>query len=87
MQVRKLEFLLADALDQGCDSVITIGPFLSNHCRATVMAAREAGLEPHVVVMALKQVSYYIIIFMSAVFLVLHNCLADNMHCSLYDNI
>ena len=35
-KVRKLEFLLADALDGGYDSVITIGGEQSNHCRATV---------------------------------------------------
>ena len=35
-KVRKLEFLLADALHGGYDSVITIGGEQSNHCRATV---------------------------------------------------
>jgi hypothetical protein len=35
-KVRKLEFLLADALDGEYDSVITIGGEQSNHCRATV---------------------------------------------------
>lgn len=35
-KIRKLEFLLADALDGGYDSVITIGGEQSNHCRATV---------------------------------------------------
>ena len=35
-KVRKLEFLLADALDGGYNSVITIGGEQSNHCRATV---------------------------------------------------
>ena len=35
-KIRKLEFLLADALNGGHDSVITIGGEQSNHCRATV---------------------------------------------------
>lgn len=35
-KIRKLEFLLADALDGGYNSVITIGGEQSNHCRATV---------------------------------------------------
>ena len=35
-KIRKLEFLLADALDGSYDSVITIGGEQSNHCRATV---------------------------------------------------
>lgn len=52
IQIRKLEFLLADAIEQGCDSVITFGGFSSNHSRATVMAARELGLQTHVLVLS-----------------------------------
>ena len=37
-KVRKLEFLLADALAGGCDSVVTVGGEQSNHCRATAAA-------------------------------------------------
>ncbi len=37
-KVRKLEFLLAEALAKGCDSVVTIGGEQSNHCRATAAA-------------------------------------------------
>jgi D-cysteine desulfhydrase family pyridoxal phosphate-dependent enzyme len=48
-KVRKLEFLLADALSLGADSVITIGGEQSNHCRATAAAARMVGLEPHLI--------------------------------------
>lgn len=48
-KVRKLEFLLADALAKGYDSVITIGGEQSNHCRATAAAARMVGLEPHLI--------------------------------------
>lgn len=48
-KVRKLEFLLADAVDQGCDAVITVGGIQSNHCRATAVAARRLGLEPHII--------------------------------------
>ena len=51
LQVRKLEFLFADALEQGCDMVITFGGFDSNHARATAMAAREVGLEPYVFIL------------------------------------
>ena len=39
-QVRKLEFLLAEALAQGADCVVTLGGIQSNHCRATAVAAR-----------------------------------------------
>lgn len=48
-KIRKLEFLLADALDGGYDSVITIGGEQSNHCRATATACRMVGLEPHLI--------------------------------------
>ena len=48
-QVRKLEFLLADALHQGCDSVVTCGSIQSNHARATAVAARQLGMKPHLV--------------------------------------
>lgn len=48
-KIRKLEFLLADALERGCDAVVTIGGEQSNHCRATAAAARMIGLEPHLI--------------------------------------
>jgi D-cysteine desulfhydrase len=45
-KVRKLEFLLGDALSshQKYDSIITVGMSQSNHCRATAIAAKYAGL-------------------------------------------
>ena len=43
-KARKLEFLLADALDQRADTVITAGGVQSNHCRATAFAAARLGL-------------------------------------------
>eukprot|EP00929_Paragymnodinium_shiwhaense_P074493 TRINITY_DN38140_c0_g1_i1.p1 TRINITY_DN38140_c0_g1~~TRINITY_DN38140_c0_g1_i1.p1 ORF type:complete len:544 (-),score=126.70 TRINITY_DN38140_c0_g1_i1:203-1834(-) len=46
-KARKLDFLLGEALRQGCDSVITVGGIQSNHCRATAASARLVGLEPH----------------------------------------
>lgn len=48
-KIRKLEFLLADALDKGCDCVVTIGGIQSNHCRATAVAARYVGMESHLI--------------------------------------
>jgi D-cysteine desulfhydrase len=48
-KIRKLEFLLAEALAEGHDSVVTIGGEQSNHCRATAAAARMVGLEPHLI--------------------------------------
>ena len=48
-QVRKLEFLLADAKKKGADCVITIGGIQSNHCRATAIAARYMDLDAHLI--------------------------------------
>ena len=49
-KVRKLEFLLADAVANGdYDSVVTIGGAQSNHARATAVAARQLGLDPHLI--------------------------------------
>ena len=48
-KIRKLEFILADAMEQGCDSVITAGAAQSNHCRQTAAAAALLGLECHLV--------------------------------------
>lgn len=41
---RKLEFLVADAMRQGCTTLLTAGAPQSNHCRQTAAAAVKAGL-------------------------------------------
>jgi D-cysteine desulfhydrase len=43
-KTRKLEFLVADALNQGADTLITCGAPQSNHCRITLAAAVKEGL-------------------------------------------
>lgn len=43
-KTRKLEFLIADALAQGCDHVVTLGGPQSNHVRQTAAAAAKCGL-------------------------------------------
>jgi D-cysteine desulfhydrase len=48
-KTRKLEYLLADALDRGADTLITPGSVQSNHCRQTAAAAVRASLECHLV--------------------------------------
>lgn len=45
-KIRKLEYLLADALGHGATTVITCGGAQSNHARATALLARELGLKP-----------------------------------------
>lgn len=44
-KTRKLEFLVADALAQGADTLITCGAPQSNHCRITLAAAAREGLK------------------------------------------
>ena len=44
-KTRKLEFLVADALNKGADTLITCGAVQSNHCRLTLAAAVKEGLK------------------------------------------
>jgi D-cysteine desulfhydrase family pyridoxal phosphate-dependent enzyme len=44
-KVRKLEYLCADALAQGCDVLVTGGGRQSNHVRMTAAAANRLGLD------------------------------------------
>ena len=48
-KVRKLEFILAHAIDNGYDTVVTAGGIQSNHCRATAFAAAQMGLSSHLI--------------------------------------
>ena len=43
-KIRKLEYAVREALDQGADTLITCGGLQSNHCRATAAAAVKLGL-------------------------------------------
>jgi D-cysteine desulfhydrase family pyridoxal phosphate-dependent enzyme len=51
-KARKLEFLIADALEQKATVVITTGAVQSNHARMTAAAARTAGLGVELVLTA-----------------------------------
>lgn len=44
-KTRKLEFLVAEALAKGADTLITVGAVQSNHCRLTLAAAAVEGLK------------------------------------------
>ena len=46
-KVRKLEFVLADAIAKGADTVVTAGAWQSNHSRQTAAAAARLGLKCH----------------------------------------
>src|SRR3989475_8388015 len=43
-KVRKLEYLAADALAQGCDTLVSIGGVQSNHTRQVAAVAAHLGL-------------------------------------------
>ncbi len=47
-KTRKLEFLMAEALKEGADTVITQGATQSNHARQTAAAAAKLGLACHI---------------------------------------
>jgi len=48
-KTRKLEFLAAEALNQGADALVTAGGTQSNHVRQTVAAAARLGLRAEVI--------------------------------------
>jgi D-cysteine desulfhydrase len=57
-KVRKLEFVLAQALANGCDSIITCGGLQSNHCRATAVLCAQLGLSCHLLLRGETQDSF-----------------------------
>jgi len=44
-KIRKLDFLVKEAIDQNSDGIITCGGLQSNHCRAAAYLAQKLGLE------------------------------------------
>jgi len=48
-KARKLEYEFAQALNEGCDVVVTVGGIQSNHTRMTAAAARKSGIEPKII--------------------------------------
>ncbi|EKN70643.1 D-cysteine desulfhydrase [Neobacillus bataviensis LMG 21833] len=57
-KTRKLEFLVADALEKGADTLITCGAIQSNHCRLTLSAAVKEGLKCHLILKKAVPQSY-----------------------------
>ncbi len=47
-KTRKLEYLMADAQNQGADTIITQGATQSNHARQTAAAAAKFGMDCHI---------------------------------------
>ncbi|HKI73227.1 MAG TPA: pyridoxal-phosphate dependent enzyme, partial [Pseudomonadales bacterium] len=48
-KLRKLEFTVARAIEDGADVLITCGGIQSNHCRATAIIAAQLGLRSHLI--------------------------------------
>ncbi len=48
-KIRKLEYLIHDAKEKGCDLLITCGGVQSNHCRATAAVAARVGMACHLI--------------------------------------
>jgi len=57
-KTRKLEFLMADAIKHGADTVITTGAIQSNHCRLTLSAAIKEGLHCQLVLQEKQSGTY-----------------------------
>lgn len=57
-KVRKLEYLMADAVRQGINVIITTGGHQSNHARMVAAAARKFGMKPVLVLRGNPPESY-----------------------------
>ncbi len=53
-KVRKLEFSIAHALEENCNTLITCGGIQSNHCRATAVLGAKLGLKVHLILRGQK---------------------------------
>src|SRR5512133_3921364 len=54
-KIRKLEYLVADAIAAGADTLVTHGGFQSNHCRATAAVGARLGLHVRMFLRAPKE--------------------------------
>jgi D-cysteine desulfhydrase len=57
-KIRKLEYLLQDALEKKADTIITAGAQQSNHCRLTAAACAKVGLKCHLLLGGEKPEEY-----------------------------
>ncbi|MFK2822669.1 D-cysteine desulfhydrase [Arcobacter sp. YIC-80] len=49
-KTRKLDYLIADAIEKGCDTIITCGAVQSNHCRITLSWANLEKMDCHLII-------------------------------------
>jgi D-cysteine desulfhydrase len=57
-KTRKLEYVIAAALHDGAEAVMTVGAVQSNHCRLTLAAAKREGLACYLVIEERVEGSY-----------------------------
>lgn len=57
-KTRKLEYLIQEGLDNGCDTIITAGAQQSNHCRQTAAACAIAKLKCHLLLGGIEPQNY-----------------------------
>ena len=57
-KTRKLEYLIKQAIDEGYETVFTVGAQQSNHCRQTAAACSVAGLDCHLIVRGKEPKTY-----------------------------
>jgi D-cysteine desulfhydrase len=57
-KTRKLEFCIADAMEQGANTIITCGAVQSNHCRLTASWSAKEGLDCHLILEERVEGSY-----------------------------
>ncbi|MFL0245443.1 D-cysteine desulfhydrase family protein [Candidatus Clostridium stratigraminis] len=56
-KIRKLEFVVKEAIDKGCNMLITCGGIQSNHARATAAVAARLGLKSCLVLRGTEELS------------------------------
>ena len=54
-KIRKLEFTLAQAQQEGCDVLLTCGGVQANHCRATALLGAQLGFDVHLILRGAEQ--------------------------------
>lgn len=64
-KTRKLEYLIQDAINHNCDTIITAGAQQSNHCRQTAAACAKANLNCHLLLGGNEPLSYNGNLFLS----------------------
>ena len=57
-KIRKLEYLVQDAIEKGYNTIITAGSQQSNHCRQTAAACALSGIKCHLLLDGVKPENY-----------------------------